>query len=156
MIKTPLPSLSQSRSDFQRVMRALVALIGLLLVVIFVENISGELIHARTGNGVTFSGLRLNKPLEQCNVEHNGINYSIYPKSNLTDAEFSGSFKFCQFIIKPINLNHAGEWKMHIIWKSEENEFPITTPESAFTNYTIYVEQKFICAPKKKSTESSL
>ncbi|KAK0176599.1 hypothetical protein PV328_000718 [Microctonus aethiopoides] len=125
-------------------MRGLVVLIGLLLVVKFVENISGESIHTQTGRSVPLLGPRVNAQLEQCSVEHNGIIYGLYPKINLTGATFAGSPGFCTFFIKSINLDHAGEWKINTIWKdTHNNDFSISnsSPKSVYTNYTIHVEQ---------------
>lgn len=74
--------------------------------------LSGELIHVKAGKIARLFGPTSNQPIEQCSVEHNGINYGLYPKSNLTDATFDYRSTYCLFSIQPINFNHAGEWKI--------------------------------------------
>lgn len=103
------------------------------------------MIHAQTGRSASLHGPNLEQQLEQCSVEHNGTIYGLYPKINLTGATFAGSSRFCTFFIKSINLDHAGEWRINTIWKSDTDNNNVSisnsNPKSVYTNYTIHVEQ---------------
>ncbi|KAK0156879.1 hypothetical protein PV327_011553, partial [Microctonus hyperodae] len=122
----------------------------------FPVTITGELFHAKPGDSISFSGPHLDRPLEQCIVEHNGTNYSLYPKLNLTGATFAGSSRFCTFFIKWIDFEHAGEWKVKTIWGLDKysHEFSTSTRNQkvVYTNYAVYVKQaqrsnKFLIIP---------
>ncbi|KAK0166677.1 hypothetical protein PV327_004169 [Microctonus hyperodae] len=106
--------------------------------------ILSEVIHTQVGRSVTIKGPYLGRPLERCSVEHNGINYGLYPKLNLTGAEFAGSPRFCSFIIKWIDFDHAGEWIIKTIWGWDDYSDDVdnsTLTVNRYTDYTIHVRQ---------------